>query len=84
MIARADKSRGVGHQAVGQGVSELWAGFALALEMVVRLEMLRRRFTRIPRLANAQGSRFGRVGAWAACLIAGPFKSASAFSADNA
>ena len=38
VVARADNHLVLGIQAVGQGVSELSAGFALALEMGARLE----------------------------------------------
>ena len=38
IVARADNHLVLGLQAVGQGVSELSAGFALALEMGARLE----------------------------------------------
>ena len=38
VVARADNHLVLGIQAVGQGVSELAAGFALALEMGARLE----------------------------------------------
>jgi dihydrolipoamide dehydrogenase len=38
VVGRADNHVVLGIQAVGQGVSELSAGFALALEMGTRLE----------------------------------------------
>jgi len=38
VVARADSNLVIGIQAVGQGVSELSAGFALAIEMGARLE----------------------------------------------
>jgi dihydrolipoamide dehydrogenase len=38
LVARADNHVVLGIQAVGQGISELSAGFALALEMGARLE----------------------------------------------
>jgi dihydrolipoamide dehydrogenase len=38
IVARADNHAVLGLQAVGQGVSELSAGFALALELGARLE----------------------------------------------
>jgi dihydrolipoamide dehydrogenase len=40
VVARADNNVVLGLQAVGQGVSELSSGFALALEMGARLEDL--------------------------------------------
>jgi len=38
VVARADTNLVLGLQAVGRGVSELSAAFALAIEMCVRLE----------------------------------------------